>query len=180
MCVQSIDLPMDGTTWRFWTMRQVNGCSRPAPRSSAVKQWFERRTRSKWSVAQSVEIVYCVCLNVEPYPRLLGWPFWGQISEIWSQITLAGPKIFVWPFCRIDLAPAKIKIWPTWVLSQKPYFFTVLTQLIANFHQIPESWRFSIRKFHLSRIVDLSQFWVYGYTWKWSCCVTIFCYAVEL
>jgi len=31
-------------------------------------------------------------------PGLPGWPFWGQISEIWSQITLAGPKKFVWPF----------------------------------------------------------------------------------
>jgi len=29
---------------------------------------------------------------------LPGWPFWGQISEIWSQITLAGTKIFVWRF----------------------------------------------------------------------------------
>jgi len=30
-------------------------------------------------------------------PGLPGWPIWDQISEIWSQITLAGPKIFVWP-----------------------------------------------------------------------------------
>ena len=29
---------------------------------------------------------------------LPGWAFWSQISEIWSQTTLAGFKIFVWPF----------------------------------------------------------------------------------
>ena len=29
--VQSIDLPMDYTAWRFWTMRQLNGCPTPAP-----------------------------------------------------------------------------------------------------------------------------------------------------
>ena len=39
--VQSIDLPMDCTAWRFWTMRQLNGCSIPAPKSSAAKQWIK-------------------------------------------------------------------------------------------------------------------------------------------
>jgi len=39
--VQSIDLFMDCTAWRFWTMRQSNGCSATAPRSSAAKQWLE-------------------------------------------------------------------------------------------------------------------------------------------
>ena len=29
---------MDCTAWRFWTMRQPNGCSTPAAKSSAVKQ----------------------------------------------------------------------------------------------------------------------------------------------
>jgi len=37
--VQSIDLVMDCTTWRFWMMRQSIGHSTPAPRASAVKQW---------------------------------------------------------------------------------------------------------------------------------------------
>ena len=40
--VQSIDLPMDCMAWRFWTMRQLNGCSTPAPRSSVAKQWFKQ------------------------------------------------------------------------------------------------------------------------------------------
>jgi len=31
--VQSIDLLMDCTAWRCWTMRQSNGCSTPVPRS---------------------------------------------------------------------------------------------------------------------------------------------------
>jgi len=38
--VQSIDLSMDCTAWRFWTMRQLNGCSTPASKSSAAKQWI--------------------------------------------------------------------------------------------------------------------------------------------
>jgi len=33
--VPSIDL-MDCTAWRFWMMRQSNGCSAPAPRSIAA------------------------------------------------------------------------------------------------------------------------------------------------
>ena len=42
--VQSIDLTMDYMTWRFWTMRQPNGCSTPAPKSSAVKQqWIKEK-----------------------------------------------------------------------------------------------------------------------------------------
>ena len=45
--VQSIDLPMDCMAWRFWTMKQPNGCSAPAPRSSAAKQWFEQLVQKK-------------------------------------------------------------------------------------------------------------------------------------
>ena len=45
--VQSIDLPMDCMAWRFWTMRQLNGCSTSAPRSSAAKQWFEQLAQEK-------------------------------------------------------------------------------------------------------------------------------------
>jgi len=40
--VQSIELPMNCMGWRFWTMRQPNGCSTFAPRSNAAKQWFEQ------------------------------------------------------------------------------------------------------------------------------------------
>ena len=39
--VQSTDLLIDCMAWRLWTMRQSNGCSTPAPKSSAVKQWIE-------------------------------------------------------------------------------------------------------------------------------------------
>jgi len=35
------------TTWRFWMRRQPNGCSTPAPRSSAAKQWLEELTQKK-------------------------------------------------------------------------------------------------------------------------------------
>jgi len=43
--VKSIDLLMDCTAWRLWTMRQSNGCSTPAPRSSG--QVVDRTTDSK-------------------------------------------------------------------------------------------------------------------------------------
>ena len=39
--VQSIDLPTDCTAWRFWAMKQPNGCSTPAPKSSPAKQWIK-------------------------------------------------------------------------------------------------------------------------------------------
>jgi len=46
--VQSTDLLTDCTAWRFWTMRQLkNGCSTPAPRSSATKQWFQQISQKK-------------------------------------------------------------------------------------------------------------------------------------
>ena len=50
--VQSIDLPMDSMVWRCWTMRKLNGCSTPASRSSAAKQWFKQLAQTKeeiWS-----------------------------------------------------------------------------------------------------------------------------------
>ena len=45
--VQSIDLPMDCTAWRFWAMRQPNGCSTPSPNSSAAKQWIKEELAHK-------------------------------------------------------------------------------------------------------------------------------------
>ena len=39
---QSTDLLMDCMAWRFWMMRQPNGCPTPAPKSSAAKQWIEK------------------------------------------------------------------------------------------------------------------------------------------
>ena len=45
--VVSIDLPTDCMAWRCWTMRQLNGCSTPAPKSSATKQWFQQLAQTK-------------------------------------------------------------------------------------------------------------------------------------
>ena len=38
---------MDCTAWRLWTMRQPNGCSTPAPKSSAAKQWIKELLQNK-------------------------------------------------------------------------------------------------------------------------------------
>jgi len=58
--VQSIDFPMDWTAWRFWTMRQLNGYSTPAPRSGAVKQWLKQQlaqTTKKSSKTKIAELL---------------------------------------------------------------------------------------------------------------------------
>ena len=49
--VQSIDLPMDCTAWRFWMMRQPNGCSTPVPRSSAAKWMVTSRSNDEESMS---------------------------------------------------------------------------------------------------------------------------------
>ena len=48
--VLSIDLLMDCTAWRFFTMRQSNCCSTPAPRSRAAKQWLEELSQKTKNV----------------------------------------------------------------------------------------------------------------------------------
>jgi len=48
--LQSIDLTTECTAWRFWTMRQPNGCSTPAPKSSVakVKEELAQKKKKKW------------------------------------------------------------------------------------------------------------------------------------
>jgi len=59
--VQSIDFPTDCMAWRFWTMRQPNGCSTPAPKSSATKQWIEELAQKKKNVIfESTRLNYTV------------------------------------------------------------------------------------------------------------------------
>ena len=65
--VQSIDLPMDCMAWRFWTMRQPNGCSTHAPRSSADKQWFEQlaqKKKAKLCTENGVSFYMCNAVEV--------------------------------------------------------------------------------------------------------------------
>jgi len=40
--VQSINHSVDCMSWRLWMTRQSNGCSTPAPKPSAAKQWISR------------------------------------------------------------------------------------------------------------------------------------------
>ena len=55
--VQSVDLLMDCMAWRFWAMRQSNGCSTPAPRSSAAKQWIEELAQKKKNQLLSLHLI---------------------------------------------------------------------------------------------------------------------------
>ena len=45
--VQSIAIPRDCTTWRLWTMRNSNGCSTSAPRSSGALPWTTTRSKDE-------------------------------------------------------------------------------------------------------------------------------------
>ena len=68
--VKYIDFPMDCTAWRFWTMRQPNGCSTSAPRSSAAKLLLEQLAQKKKKrfvqllQNQSLEASHLVFLNI--------------------------------------------------------------------------------------------------------------------
>jgi len=49
--------PTDCMAWRFWTMKQSNGCSTPSPRFSAAKQWFKQlaqKTKKKNRTSQGL------------------------------------------------------------------------------------------------------------------------------
>jgi len=45
--VRSIDLRMDCTAWRFWTMRQPNGCSTPASKLNKAEQCIKEELAQK-------------------------------------------------------------------------------------------------------------------------------------
>ena len=73
--VQSIDLLMDCMVWRFWTMRQLIGCSTSAPRSSAAKQWLWR-TGSKAELGAVAEETLWTIAGV--------W----RCSKVWTAFSL--------------------------------------------------------------------------------------------
>ena len=74
--VQSIDLSMDCIAWRFWMMRQANGCSAPAPRSSAAKQWFEQLAQKKKHAVDRFSSVWDqVGMKISPKRIDVLWPY---------------------------------------------------------------------------------------------------------
>jgi len=59
-------------------------------------------------------------LSVYTKAGLSGWLlFWGQISEICSQITVTGPKIFIWPFAFGSFLT--LCLWLDWTLARIRY-----------------------------------------------------------
>ena len=66
--VQSIDVPVERMARRFWMTRQSNGCSTPAPRSSAAWQWITRTGSNNENV---FGINVYVRVNMPSYIRLL-------------------------------------------------------------------------------------------------------------
>ena len=77
--VQSIDLSMDSMAWRFWTMRQSNGYSTPAPRSSAAKQWFEQLAQKKKNILLS----WC---KISEYVTWTGTRLFGLADSVRSRL----------------------------------------------------------------------------------------------
>ena len=76
--VQSIDLCMDCTTGRFWMMRQPNGCSTLAPKSSAAKQWIkEELAQTKEEKEDKIEIW--------PLQNKLCWDHWQRSPQLSTQ-----------------------------------------------------------------------------------------------
>ena len=78
--VQSIDLLMDCMAWRFWTMRQSNGCSTSALRSSAAKEWFQQLAQKRITFMWWKQI-HCWCFG-KYKPNPITWfelTFWNWI-----------------------------------------------------------------------------------------------------
>jgi len=74
--VQSINIPMDCTAWRFWMIRQLNGCSTPDTRSAVVQpssalkekaQIMKKNIQHKCWPWSSVSQCRIVCVTVYWY-----------------------------------------------------------------------------------------------------------------
>jgi len=58
--VQAIDLPTDYTAWRFWTMKQPNGCSTPA---SMSRQASSGQKKNSLKRKKKKKLLFTFCLN---------------------------------------------------------------------------------------------------------------------
>jgi len=89
--VQSIDLLMDRMAWRFWTMRQSNGCSTPATRSRAIKQWLEELAQKKkcWRGKPVCSALVCLCaltkIISQIWRPLFTWGYGGLFLQLGLQ-----------------------------------------------------------------------------------------------
>ena len=61
--VQSINLHMDCIAWRYWMIRQLNGCSTLVPSSCAAKEWNER-TVSKDDENKIFILVHLLAISI--------------------------------------------------------------------------------------------------------------------
>jgi len=82
---QTVDLPMISTARRFWLMRQLNGCSTPAPRSSAAKQWIDRSGSNDNDLPSVIWISHqnhtaTVDIFMRLHPVMKGLSSWGNLS----------------------------------------------------------------------------------------------------
>ena len=89
--VHSIYLPMDCMAWRFWTIRQTNDCSTPAPRSGAAKQWFQQLAQKKKTIRNTVSLSFSLhlCL-IKEWKQICSYHFkskkWKRIARVSSYL----------------------------------------------------------------------------------------------
>ena len=65
--------PTDCTAWRFWTMRQPNGCSTPAPKSSAAKQWIKELAQKKEEPCLLKKVTWAITSSLLCSQCTYGW-----------------------------------------------------------------------------------------------------------
>jgi len=114
--VQSINFPMDCMAWRFSTMRQSNGCSTPALRSSAAKQWFKNNSLKRRRRLAGSFLSRNHSLAAVVHERL-EWSLADQSSELseteWLCVEVAGCKIInVYKPPRSRFTPSAIPTFP--------------------------------------------------------------------
>jgi len=102
--VQSIDHLMDCMAWRFWKMRQSNGCSTLAPRSNVTHGWRNlfQSGRHKWTSKTSRK---CFVVWIGDYDV--------TIIEIWRHYLYTIWKFKLHAF-RWNYTTMKTYRWTTW------------------------------------------------------------------
>jgi len=87
-----LDRFMDCTAWRFWMIRQSNGCSTAAPISSAAKQWLWRTRSKDEELFERIDQHWYFCIHSDTKACFLSKP----IRSLGS--TLVTPVIHNWNF----------------------------------------------------------------------------------
>jgi len=106
--VQSINFPMDCTGWPFWTMRQSNSCSTPAPQSSVAKQWLKPRRRFRLGRTQ-----------LESHLRAFWRSCWEDARMASSIISSAEIKRLTLQFATVTTSSTRLRLFIQFLVQEK-------------------------------------------------------------